>query len=160
MTKIKNKFIFIGITIFCVLALLFTYFVEHVLKHAPCNLCLIERIPYMTTIIIASSVLLFSKYEKIALHAIGLIFAIGMIVSFYHFGIEQGFFKESLVCDLVEGNSAESIKDLLRELNTKNISCKDITFRIFGFSLATFNTIISLVISVIILRTGLNYDKN
>ncbi|MDB9796161.1 disulfide bond formation protein B [Pelagibacteraceae bacterium] len=160
MTTIKNKFIFIGIIIFCILALLFAFFVEYGLKHLPCNLCLIERIPYMATIILVSIVLILSKYEKIILVTIGLFFIIGTIVSFYHFGIEQGFFNESLVCDLGSNNKATSAKDLLKELNVKNISCKDVIFRVFGFSLATFNTIISFLISVIMLRTGLNYDKN
>ena len=160
MTKIKNKFLFIGIIIFCILALLFAYFVEHILKHAPCNLCLIERIPYMATIILAFSVLILNKYEKIALIIMGLFFIIGAIISFYHFGIEQGFFTESLVCNLGESNGIMSTKDLLQELNTKIISCKDVAFRVFGFSLATFNTIISLIISVIILHIGFNYDKN
>ena len=48
----------------------------------------------------------------------------------------------------------------LKELENKNISCKNVTFRIFGLSLATFNTIISLTISVILLRIVVNYDKN
>ena len=160
MASIKNKFLFIGIIIFCVLALLFAYFTEYVLEHLPCNLCLIERIPYVVTIFLAFLVLFFKKYEKIILFAIGSFFIIGTIISFYHFGIEQGFFSESLVCDLGSANKAISAQDLLKELNTKKISCKDVTFRVFGFSLATFNAIISFAISVIMIRAGLNYDKN
>jgi disulfide bond formation protein DsbB len=160
MPSIKNKFLFIGIIFFCVLALLFAYFTEYVLEHLPCNLCLIERIPYAVTIFLAFLVLFFKKYEKIILFGIGSFFIIGTIISFYHFGIEQGFFNESLVCDLGDTDEAISTQDLLKELNTKKISCKDVTFRVFGFSLATFNTIISFVISVITVRAGLNYDRN
>ena len=160
MASIKNKFLFIGIIIFCVLALLFAYFTEYVLEHLPCNLCLIERIPYIVTIFFAFLVLFFKKYEKIILLAIGSFFIIGTIISFYHFGIEQGFFSESLVCNLGGTNKAISVQDLLKELNTKKISCKDVTFRVFGFSLATLNTIISFLTSVIVLRTGFNYGKN
>ena len=50
-------------------------------------------------------------------------------------------------------------EDLLKELKEKTISCKDVTFKILGFSLATLNTIISLGISIIILRIYLNYEK-
>ena len=91
---------------------------------------------------------------------IGLFFVLGAIVSFYHFGIEQGFFKESLVCNLADSIGSLSSEDLLNELKIKSVSCKDVTFSIFGFSLATFNTIISLVISAIMLWIGINYDKN
>ena len=160
MSLIKNKFLFIGILIFSVTVLLFTYFVEHVLKHAPCNLCLIERIPYAATVILVLLVVFFEKYEKIILIAMGLFFIFGTGISFYHFGIEQGFFNESLVCNLGENSKAVSAQDLLKELESKIVSCKDVTFRIFGLSLATFNTIISFVISAIILHTGINYEKN
>ena len=160
MTLIKNKFIFVGILIFSIAALLFAYFVEHVLKHAPCNLCLIERIPYAATIVLVLLVIFFVKYEKIILITIGLLFVFGASISFYHFGIEQGFFNESLVCDLDKNSKAVSAQDLLKELEDKTVSCKDITFRIFGLSLATFNTIISFVISAIILRESINYEKN
>jgi disulfide bond formation protein DsbB len=160
MTLIKNKFIFVGILIFSIAALLFAYFVEHVLKHAPCNLCLIERIPYVAGIILVSLVIFFEKYEKIILVTIGLFFVFGTSISFYHFGIEQGFFSESLVCALGESSKAVSTQDLLKELESKIVSCKDVTFRIFGLSLATFNTIISFVISAIILRVVINYEKN
>ena len=160
MNTIKNKFLFINITIFCIFALLFAYFIEIVLKHTPCNLCLAERIPYIVSIILALTVLISNKYEKFILIVIGLLFSVGAIVSFYHFGIEQGFFNESLVCDLGLNSQATTTQDLLKELDTKTISCKDVTFRIFGFSLATFNTIISFLISAIMLNRGLKYDKN
>ncbi len=87
-------------------------------------------------------------------------FIFGTIISFYHLGIEQDFFKESLVCDLNNGSKVLSTQDLLRQLETKTVSCKEITFKILGLSLATFNTIISLIISAIMLRTGFNYEKN
>jgi disulfide bond formation protein DsbB len=82
------------------------------------------------------------------------------VVSFYHFGIEQGFFSESFVCDL--GNSKNLSKDeLLNQLkNSTVVSCKDVTFRFFGLSLATINTIISIILSGIIIKVVKNYGKN
>ena len=160
MATVKKKLFFIGIIIFCILALLFAYFTEHILNHSPCNLCLIQRIPYAATIVIAFLVLISGKYEKAVLITIGIFFIIGTVVSFYHFGIEQGFFNETLVCDLGKNSKAVSAQELLKELNTQSISCKDVTFRVFGFSLATFNTIISFLLSGIVLRAGSNYDKN
>ena len=89
-----------------------------------------------------------------------LIFITATIISFYHFGIEQGFFKESLVCNL-DGNITNlSKEDLITELQQQTVSCKDVSFRIFGLSLATINTIISLILSVITIKLFLNYGKN
>ena len=160
MSKIKNKTILNLILLFSIFALIAAYFIQYVLKHQPCNLCLIERIPYIFSIIVISICLFTKKFEKFSLIILSLIFFSATLISFYHFGIEQDFFNESLVCDLEKSSEAVSAKDLLKELSAPRISCKDVTFRVFGFSLATFNTVISFLISVITLRIGLNYDKN
>ena len=155
-----NKLILNGVLIFSILALSIAYFIQYVLGHKPCNLCLIERIPYIGSIILISFIFIVNRFEKIISIIILLFFIFASIVSFYHFGIEQGFFSESLVCDL--GNNANlSKKQLLEQLESSSIvSCKDVTFRVLGFSLATINTIISIILSVIITRVIKNYDKN
>jgi disulfide bond formation protein DsbB len=155
-----NKLILNGILIFSILSLSVAYFIQYVLGHKPCNLCLIERIPYIASIILISLIFIINKFEKIISIIVLLLFVFGAIISFYHFGIEQGFFNESLVCDL--GNNVNLSKEqLLKQLeNSSVVSCKDVTFRVLGFSLATINTIISIVLSVIIIKVIKNYDKN
>ena len=155
-----NKIILNGVLIFSILSLSIAYFIQYVLGHKPCNLCLIERIPYIASVILISLIFILNKFEKIISIIILLFFIFGAIVSFYHFGIEQGFFNESLVCDL--GNNANLSKEqLLKQLeNSSVVSCKDVTFRVLGFSLATINTIISIILSVIMLKVIKNYVKN
>ena len=159
MEKIKNKILLNIILIFSVFALLAAFFIEYILGHQPCNLCLIERIPYILIIIIISLHFLLKKYEKNCFFLISLTFIFLTLISFYHFGIEQGFIKESLVCDLNNENKSLTTEELLKELKEKTISCKDVTFKILGLSLATINTIISLIISVITFKKFLNYEK-
>ena len=160
MPSIKNKLLLNGVLIFSVFALVAAYFIEYILGHKPCNLCSIERIPYLASIILISLIFILNKYEKTISLIVGLFFVFGAIVSFYHFGIEQGFFDESFVCNLGNNSGALSSEDLLKELKKNTVSCKDVTFALFGLSLATFNTIISLIISAIMLRIFINYDKN
>tara|TARA_B100000965_G_C19527506_1_gene729529 strand:+ start:713 stop:1195 length:483 start_codon:yes stop_codon:yes gene_type:complete len=160
MNDIKNKNILILILIFSISAILIALFIEYVLGHKPCNLCLIERIPYIITILIISIFFIFKKNEKIYLFLLMIIFFFATLISFYHFAIEQGFIKESLVCNLKNLTENLTKEDILKELKNKSISCKDVTFRIFGLSLATINTIISLILTVIILRLFLKYEKN
>ena len=160
MYKIENKTIFNLILLFSIFALLSAYFIQYILGHQPCNLCLIERIPYILTIIIITLSFIIKKYEKIYLILLSLIFIVATFISFYHFGIEQGFIKESLVCDLSNQNNNLTKEDLLKELKEKTISCKDVTFKILGLSLATINTIISLVLSIILIKKFYNYEKN
>ena len=159
MSQIKNRITLNVILIFSIFALSAAYFIQHILGHKPCNLCLIERLPYIFAIIIISIGLILKKFEKIIIILLILIFVAATIISFYHFGIEQGFFKESLVCNLDNNITNLSKEDLLKELQQQTVSCKDISFRIFGLSLATINTIISLILSIITFRLYLNHEK-
>ena len=152
--------IFSLIMLFSVFALIAAYFIQYVLKHQPCNLCLIERIPYILSIIITSICLFTKKFEKMSLIILSLIFFSATLVAFYHFGIEQGFIKESLVCDLNNGNNNLSKEALLNQLKKMPVSCKDVTFKIFGLSLATFNVFITLILGVITTKLFLIYGKN
>ena len=160
MSEIKNKRILSLILLFSIFALLAAYFIQYVLKHQPCNLCLIERIPYVLSIIVISICLFARKYEKFSLIILAIIFFFATLIATYHFAIEQGFIKESLVCDLSSTNTNLTKETILNELKQKTISCKDVTFKIFGLSLATFNIFISLIISVIVIKLFLNYEKN
>ena len=88
-----------------------------------------------------------------------LVFAFSLLISFYHFGIEQGFFEESTVCGIKDANNIISKEELLKQLQIKTISCKDVTFRIFGLSLTTFNIVISLIIFILLIKIFKNYEK-
>ena len=157
---LNNKLLLNGILAFSILSLSIAYFVQYILGHKPCNLCIIERIPYIAAIILISLIFILNRYQKIISSLILIFFIFGAVVSFYHFGIEQGFFSESLVCDL--GNSQPLNKEeLLNQLKKAEIiSCKDVTFRFFGLSLATINTIISIILSGIMIKVIKNYGKN
>ena len=160
MFQFKNKIILKLVLVFSIFAILAAYFIQYVLGHQPCNLCLIERIPYIFSIIIISICLFTEKFEKITLIILSLTFFTAALLSFYHFGIEQGFIKESLVCDLNSPNNELSKEAILNQLKKMPISCKDVTFKVFGLSLATFNIFISLILSAITIKNFLTYEKN
>ena len=160
MSQIKNKKILNLILILSIFAVLAAYFIQYVLGYQPCNLCLIQRIPYILSIITILICLLSQKFEKIALIILSLIFFSATLLSFYHFGIEQGFIKESLVCNLNTSTEVLSKEVLLNQLKAMPISCKNITFKIFGLSLATFNIFISLMLSAITMKLFITYEKN
>ena len=160
MPQVKNKIILNLILVFSIFAILAAYFIQYGLGHEPCNLCLIERIPYFFSIIIISICLFTKKFEKNTLIILSLVFFISALLSFYHFGIEQGFIKESLVCDLNSQKSELSKEAILNQLKGMPVSCKVVTFKIFGLSLATFNIFISIILSAITVKIFLNYEKN
>ena len=157
----NNKFILNGVLAFSIFSLVIAYYIQYVLGHKPCNLCLIERIPYISSVILISLIFIIKKFEKVIAGIVMLFFIFGAVVSFYHVGIEQGFFSESLVCDFGGANENLSKEDLLKQLKVETVvSCKDVTFRLLGLSLATINTIISILLSGIMIKIIKNYGKN
>ena len=152
---ILNSLIFLSF-----IALSFAYFVEFILGHEPCNLCKIERIPYIGSIIIISFLIFTNRWERILLSMTLLLFIFGAVTSVYHVGIEQGVFSESLLCELGLNTNIQNPEDLLKSLEKAPISCKDVTFKIFGLSLATFNAFLSIVISYILVRLLLKNEQN
>ena len=157
----NNKFILNSVLAFSIFSLTIAYYIQYVLGHKPCNLCIIERIPYISAVILVSLIFIIKKFEKVIAGIVMFFFVAGAIISFYHVGIEQGFFSESLVCDLESSNENLSKEDLLKQLESKTaVSCKNVTFRLLGFSLSTINTMISIFLSVIMLKVIKNYEQN
>ena len=140
-------------------SLILAYFIEYILGHQPCNLCIIQRIPYGLSIIIIVLNYFLTKNEKFIILLLILVFSFSFLISLYHFGIEQGFFEESSVCSMKNSSNIISKEELLKQLQVKTISCKDVTFRIFGFSLTTFNIIISLIFIILLTKIFNQYEK-
>ena len=160
MAKISKTLIIKLIFLISIVALASAFFIEHVLGHQPCNLCILERIPYLLAIIIILFNYKFIHLEKYFIFSLTLIFLVATALSLYHLGIEQGFIKESLVCDLNIGSNLLSKQEILKQLQQKIVSCQDVTFKIFGLSLTSYNIIICLIISIVTAKIYFNYEKN
>ena len=160
MSKQSQNIVLIYILIIIFFSLISVFIIEFVLDHEPCKLCVYQRIPYVISILLISTILFLKKYKKIILFLLFIIFVISSILAFYHFGIEQGFFNESMLCESNNSLKALNKEELLKQLEQTNISCKDVSFRIFGLSLATINTIFSIALSVIFFKLFKNYEKN
>ena len=160
MRKQINKKLLFVILIFISLVLILAFVIEHKLGHQPCKLCIYERIPYFVSIFLITKILFIKGYEKTTLLLLSLVFIISSTLAFYHFGIEQGFFKETLACATENFSQALSKEEIMEQLKQNTIGCKDVNFKIFGFSLAAINTIFSIFLSAIFIKILINYEKN
>ena len=160
MFDLKNEFYLKIILIISFTALIFAYFVEHILGHQPCNLCIIERIPYGISIILITTIFIVKKNQKFLTLLLILTFVFSLTISIYHYGIEQGFFEESTVCNVRSFTENITKEDLLKELSKKTISCKDVTFKFFGFSLTSINVVLSLLFIITLIKIFIRYEKN
>ena len=145
------KKIYLSILIISILALTSAYFIEYFLGYQPCNLCLLERIPYGLSIIIILTNFKIKFNDKHAILVLIVIFVVSALLSTYHFGIEQGFIEESFVCN-AKDNLNLNKEQLLQELQKMNISCKNVAFTIFGLSLTTYNILLSVIISATLIK--------
>ena len=160
MVKNSKNLLIKLILLISIIALISAFFIEFILGHQPCNLCILERIPYFLAIIVILLNYKFIEFEKFFILFLTIIFLFGTVLSLYHLGIEQGLIQESLVCDLKSGSNLLSKEEILKQLQEKSVSCKDVTFKIFGLSLTSYNILISLLITFSTGKIYFNYDKN
>ena len=160
MFNLKTEIYLRIIFLFSLTALISAYFIEHVLGHQPCNLCLIERIPYGFSIILISILFLIKKNEKFFILLLILTFIFSFTISLYHFGIEQGFFQESAICGVKDFSENITKEELLNKLSKKTVSCKDVTFRILGLSLTTINIVFSIFFIITLTKIFIKHEKN
>ena len=159
MSRIIYKTELTLILIFSVFALISAFFIEYVLGHEPCNLCLLQRLPYLGVILAFLFIFFIDKFERKFFFIASLLFLISLILSIYHVGIEQGIIQESFVCSLEQNINSLSKEDILKSLKNKPVSCKDVNFTIFGLSLATINTFASITFTAISFKVFLKYEK-
>ena len=156
----SKKNLFLAIFLISLIALISAYFIEYILGHQPCSLCLYERVPFFLAILIVLINYKYDKLEKYFILLLAIIFFIATILSLYHIGIEQGFIQESLLCDLKKGANIIDKDEILKQLQQKRISCKDVTFKIFGLSLTSYNIMISLLLTIGLTKFYFGYEKN
>ena len=160
MVKNSKNLLIKLILLISIIALISAFFIEYILGHQPCNLCILERIPYFLAIIVILLNYKFIQFEKFFMLFMTIIFLFGAVLSLYHLGIEQGLIQESLVCDLKSGSNLLSKEEILKQLQEKSVSCKDVTFKMFGFSLTSYNILISVLITFSTGKIYFNYEKN
>ena len=137
--------------IFSILVLGTALIIEYIFGYQPCNLCKVERIPYLLSIIILMTNYFFKGNQTFYSVLLILIFSFSIIISVYHLSIEQGFINESTVCETKSFNLLTK-EDILNSLKELNVSCKNVAFKIFGLSLTTYNILASILMLLLSIK--------
>ena len=151
----KNFYLFI--LFYSLSAIFFALHIEYILGYKPCKLCLYQRIPYIISIFISFIGYNYFKNDKI-LFLIIMTFLLSALISGYHYGIENNIFEEFSGCTNPNIDLLDKSK-IIESLNNNLPNCKEVNFKIFGFSLATINLFISIIISLYTLKLLIN-EKN
>ncbi len=140
-----------------ILSLITAIYIEHIIEIKPCKLCIYQRFPYLVAIFISFLGYYFPN-NILWVKLLTLIFVISFVISGYHVGIENEFFKEFSGCTSKNINLLDK-SEILNSLQNEVISCKNVNFKILGMSLATINMIISSLFVIIYLKI-INNEKN
>ena len=140
-----------------ILSLVTAIYIEHIIEIKPCKLCIYQRFPYLIAIFISFLGYYFPN-NILWVKLLTLIFVISFVISGYHVGIENEFFKEFSGCTNKNINLLDK-SEILNSLQNEVISCKNVSFKILGMSLATINMIISSLFVIIYLKI-INNEKN
>ena len=159
MPRLKEKNFLQILFILSILILGTAFIIEYFFGYKPCNLCKIERIPYGLSIIILILNYNFKENQIFYSVLLMLVFSFSIIISVYHLGIEQGFFDESAVCASKSLNLLTK-EEILKSFNELSISCKDVAFKIFGFSLTSYNIIMSILMFLLSAKIYLLSNDN
>ena len=156
-TLLKLKNIYLLIAAISIFTLLSAIYIEYILGVKPCILCLYQRVPY----IIAIFFCFFGYYNlknKLWIYLLVITFLISAILSGYHVGIENNVFNEFSGCTSNNSNIVNK-DELLKALKEVQPNCKDVTFKLLGFSLATINLFLSIIIIILSIKIIKN-EKN
>ena len=121
---------------------------QHGFGYQPCKLCLWQRDPYYLAMPVALATALAptrSRWSRLGLGLLTLIFLASAGFGAYHAGVEWGFWLGPSDCGGASAPAAGDVGDFLRSLEqTRVVSCTEAAWRFLGLSLAGWNVLISL----------------
>jgi disulfide bond formation protein DsbB len=116
---------------------------------APCELCLMQRWPWTVAIVISLVVVLVGERAGLAWVPLllGLVFAVSVVMAFYHVGVEQHWFAGPTACTASEGGAMTLEQMKQQILGTAPVLCDRPAWTLFGVSLAGWNLLASLIMT-------------
>ena len=139
-------------------SVLFSFFLEFFLNLIPCKLCLYQR--YLWLFLLFACILNIKQNSKSKYFQIIITITLCAIItlSFYHSGIEFGFFNNIISCISPNNETANSIEELdFLIRNTRNMDCAFPKFKIFNLSLSNLSFLFSTSLLLLCLK---KYNRN
>ena len=139
-------------------SVLFSFFLEFFLNLIPCKLCLYQR--YLWLFLLLACIINLKQSSKSRYIETIIIITLCAIItlSFYHSGIEFGFFNNIISCTSENNKTVNSIEELdFLIRNTKNMDCAFPKFKIFNLSLSNLSFLFS---TSLLLFCLIKYNRN
>jgi disulfide bond formation protein DsbB len=140
------------ITLVCAGVLATAYIMEHYFAVYPCQMCLYERQIFMVAggVALISFVFLTPRLQSYVLIGVGFIFMGGAFLAAYHVAIQHHWVSLPAFCASNDFSAITSVEDLKNQLlKTPFVRCDQVTWSLFGLSLAFYNCLLSLVLALL-----------
>jgi disulfide bond formation protein DsbB len=133
----------------------FVLFSQYVQDYRPCELCLRERLPWYGIIGLGAIGLIWPRAWIVSL--IGTVFMISAGLAGHHAGVEQGWWPGPTAC--TGGLSGAKTIDQLRAMmhEAQMVRCDEISWKLFGLSMATYNFLVSLAAGIVTIFTAARF---
>jgi len=152
------KKIFYGIFFFSIISTLFAFYLQYVLGHAPCKLCIYQRVPYYLIIAIGLINLLFNKYLKFSLFLISILLLSELLISGYHTLNTFGFVEYTGCESATLPTDINQLKEALLN-DSLVVTCSNANLKFFGIPLSFYNTLFSAFFLLIIILNAYKKKK-
>ena len=154
----NTKNFYLIVALLSIFTLISAVYIEYVLGAKACKLCLYQR--YLWLFLLLVCILNIKKSNKSKYFEIIITITLCAIItlSFYHSGIEFGFFNNIISCISENNETANSIEELdFLIRNTKNMDCAFPKFKIFNLSLSNLSFLFSTSLLLLCLK---KYNRN
>ncbi|EKE09246.1 MAG: hypothetical protein ACD_16C00205G0042 [uncultured bacterium] len=140
---------FLGVV--CVSVLIASYVLEHFFQIYPCQMCLYEQDVFIAAGAFSFLSFLFvpAHFQHYAVLVVSGIFLFGVALAGYHVAIQYHLVELPAFCasnDLSAFDSIEALREQI--LKTPFVRCDQVTWSLFGLSLAAYNALMSLSLSI------------
>jgi disulfide bond formation protein DsbB len=139
----RTSCLLLAIASIAILASVFAF--QYLGGAAPCQMCIWQRYPY--ALLIALGLLGWFWQPRLVLGIGTLVLLVGGGIASYHYGVEQGWFALPDGC--AAGGDATSVEELRRMLSEAPPACDQVQFNVFGWSLAAWNVLTSVVLATL-----------
>jgi disulfide bond formation protein DsbB len=127
----------------------YVLFSQYVQGYQPCELCLRERWPWYAAI--GLGLVGLALPSRLVLALIGIAFLVSAGLGLHHVGVEQHWWPGPEACT-GGASGAQTIDELRRLMHAqKVVQCDQVTWHLFGLSMATYNFLMSLLAGALVL---------
>lgn len=132
----------------CALSLISALIAQYGFNLQPCELCIMQRIPFAIIIGLSLLGIMLPASARIIIAANGLAFLTNAAIATFHSGVERKWWKGLEGCSAPDMTG--SIQDLIQRIqNTSVARCDEIPWSFMGLSMANYNIVLCLGLATI-----------